>query len=88
MPEVAVLFLAGIATALATGLGALPVFMLAPRLDALRPALWGLAIGVMTVAAIAGLLAPTFRQGPAWAVVAGVAVGRGLLAAARRSMGV
>ena len=53
-----VLLLAATGTALATGLGAIPVFLLGARADALRPALWGLAGGVMAVASIVGLLKP------------------------------
>ena len=45
-------------TALATGLGAVPVFLLGPRAEKLRPVLLGIAAGVMGVAAIAGLLKP------------------------------
>jgi zinc transporter ZupT len=54
--ELALLALAGAGTALATGLGAVPVFALGVRADALRPLLWGLAAGVMTVASVVGLL--------------------------------
>ena len=53
--EVVVLALAGSATALATGLGAIPVSRLGERADELRPALWGLTVGLMTVASIIGL---------------------------------
>jgi hypothetical protein len=51
MPEILTLFLAGTATALATGIRAIPVFGLgAERAAALRPALWGLAAGLMGMA--------------------------------------
>ena len=60
-----VLLLAATGTALATGLGAIPVFMLGPRVEALRPALWGLAGGVMAVASVVGLLEPALDQGSA-----------------------
>ena len=53
--EVAVLALAGSATALATGLGAVPVFLLGPRAVRLRPFLWGTAVGLMGVASPAEL---------------------------------
>ena len=49
------LFLAGVGTALATGLGAIPVFALGEHATALRPALWGLAGGLMAVASVVGL---------------------------------
>ena len=43
--ELVLLALAGTGTALATGLGAVPVFALGRRADELRPLLWGLAAG-------------------------------------------
>lgn len=70
-----ILLLAASATALATGLGAVPVFWLGGRASAWQPALYGLAAGAMTVAAIVGLLKPGFDQGPTVAVLAGVATG-------------
>ena len=51
-----VLLLAAVGTALATGLGAIPVWFLGERAHALRPLLLGVAAGVMGVASIAGLL--------------------------------
>jgi zinc transporter, ZIP family len=79
-----VLILAATGTTLATGLGAIPVFMLGSRADALRPALWGLAGGVMAVASLVGLLKPAFDAGSAWAVIGGLATGVIFLAAVRR----
>jgi ZIP family zinc transporter len=55
MPQVVVLFLAACGTALATGLGAIPVFFLGRRAAQLTPPLLGFAAGVMGVAAVAGL---------------------------------
>jgi zinc transporter, ZIP family len=78
-----VLIAAGTGTALATGLGAIPVFFLGERAEAVRPVLLGLAAGVMTVASIAGLLLPGLDEGSAVTVVLGVAVGVGFLLAAR-----
>jgi ZIP family zinc transporter len=79
-----VLVAAGIGTALATGLGAIPVFFLGERAEVLRPALLGLAAGVMTVASIAGLLLPGLDEGSTATVAVGVAVGVGFLLIARR----
>jgi len=45
--ELLLLALAATGTALATGLGAVPVFALGERAAALRPLLWGLAAGLM-----------------------------------------
>ncbi len=84
MPEAATLFLAACGTALATGLGAVPVFLLGPRAAALAPTLLGFAAGVMGVAAVAGLLIPASEEGSTGEVVAGLLVGIGFLALARR----
>jgi ZIP family zinc transporter len=78
-----VLVAAGIGTALATGLGAIPVFFLGERAAVLRPGLLGLAAGVMTVASIAGLLLPGLEEGSVVAVGAGVAIGVLFLLAVR-----
>jgi ZIP family zinc transporter len=84
---VLILILAATATALATGLGAVPVFFLGGRASAWQPALYGLAAGAMTVASIVGLLQPGFEQGSAAAVLAGVATGVAFLVAARTAIG-
>jgi zinc transporter, ZIP family len=68
---VLVLILAATGTALATGLGAIPVFLLGQRVVALRPPLWGLAGGVMAIAAIVGLLTPALDEGSVAAVAGG-----------------
>lgn len=86
MSEVVVLFLAACGTALATGLGAVPVFLLGPRARALTPFLLGLASGVMGVAAVAGLLIPAGEEGSAATVLAGLAIGVAFLAFARRRL--
>lgn len=84
MPDVVILLLAATGTALATGLGAVPVFLLGSRARALTPFLLGFAAGVMAVAAVAGLLIPASEEGSALEVVAGFAVGVGFLVAVRR----
>lgn len=83
MPEAIVLFLAASGTALATGLGAVPVFLLGPRARELAPALLGFAGGVMAVAAVVGLLIPAAEEGSAYEVVGGLVVGVAFLLAAR-----
>ena len=83
MPEAVILLLAACGTALATGLGAVPVFLLGSRAAALAPTLLGFAAGVMGVAAIAGLLIPASEEGSTAEVVAGLAVGVAFLAFAR-----
>jgi ZIP family zinc transporter len=84
--ELALLAAAGAGTALATGLGAIPVFALGVRADALRPLLWGLACGVMVVASVVGLLEPALDQGSGLAVAAGLVAGVLFLVAGRRAL--
>jgi zinc transporter, ZIP family len=81
--DAVVLLLAASATALATGLGAAPVFLLGARAQSVEPFLWGLAAGVMTVAAAVGLIKPAFDEGSAGLVVAGIAAGVAFLALSR-----
>jgi ZIP family zinc transporter len=83
MPDLFVLFLAASATALATGLGAIPVWLLGVRAAALTPFLLGVAAGVMGVASVVGLLLPAADEGTFWEIVAGLAVGGVLLGVAR-----
>jgi ZIP family zinc transporter len=86
MPDAIVVVLAACGTALATGLGAIPVFYLGDRAAQLTPLLLGIAAGVMGVASIAGLLIPAAEEGSALAVVGGVASGAALVAMARRRL--
>jgi ZIP family zinc transporter len=79
-----ILLLAATGTALATGLGAIPVYVLGSRVVALRAALWGLAAGVMVVASIVGLLKPALDEGSLGAVASGLAAGVLFLALTRR----
>lgn len=78
--------LAACATALATGLGAIPVFFLGERAAALTPLLLGFAAGVMGVASIAGLMLPAVEEGSPMAVFAGAASGVALLWLVRRRL--
>jgi zinc transporter, ZIP family len=80
-----VLLLAGSATALATGLGAIPVFLLGEkRSQELRPAMWGFAAGTMAVASVVGLLLPAADEGTAAELVAGAALGIAFMLSVRR----
>jgi ZIP family zinc transporter len=81
------LVLAGTATALVTGLGAIPVFFLGQRAEGLRPLLWGLAAGVMAVASVLGLLIPALDEGSLASVGAGLGAGVLFLAASRIAVG-
>ena len=78
------LIAAGCATALATGLGAIPVWSLGERAKTLRPFLRGLAAGLMSVASVLGLLVPAATRGTGPEVLAGAATGVGFLLATRR----
>ncbi len=82
--EVALLALAGSGTALATGIGALPVSRLGEHAARIRPALWGLTVGLMTVASVVGLLLPALDEGSTASVAAGLAAGIAFLLASRR----
>lgn len=82
--DLLVLFLAASGTALATGLGAIPVFLLGARAKALQPALVGMAAGLMAVASVVGLLIPAVNEGgTTWEIVAGIAAGVAFLLVAR-----
>jgi len=74
-------------TCVATGLGVIPVILLGERAAAIRPALLGLAAGVMAVAAVAGLLLPALDEGTAIEVGLGFLAGVGFLLAARSWLG-
>lgn len=82
--DVAVLALAGAATALATGVGAVPVFLLGERASQLRPFLWGTTVGLMGVASVVGLLLPALDEDGGATVAAGLVVGVLFLLGSRR----
>jgi ZIP family zinc transporter len=84
--DIAILTLAAGATAFVTGLGAVPVFLLGARAAAVTPALWGVTVGLMTVASIVGLLEPALEEGAPAAVSAGLVVGVLFLLLARLSL--
>lgn len=84
MSDALVLAALAFATALATGVGALPVLALGrERARAWRGALSGLAAGVMAVAAVVGLLVPAAERGGGATVLAATAVGALALVASR-----
>jgi zinc transporter, ZIP family len=87
VPEVVVVALVGAVSALATGVGAVPVFLLRDRVEALLPLLWGLTIGLMSVASVVGLLLPALDEDAPGSVIAGLAVGVGFLLFARHWLG-
>ena len=80
--DLVAVILAGAATALATGLGAIPVFLLGARAERLRPVLAGLAAAVMVAASLA-LLGPALDDGTPGVVGLGAAVGAAFVLGAR-----
>ena len=82
--DVAVIALAGAATAFATGLGAVPVFLLGDGASRLRPFLWGATVGLMGVASVVGLLLPALDEDGGATVAAGLLVGIVFLLGSRR----
>jgi len=81
-----ILLLAGIGTALATGVGAIPVFLLGARAARLRPLLLGIAAGTMGVASVVGLLLPGLDEGSVAAVGAGLVAGAVFLVLVRSAL--
>ncbi|HEU5142144.1 MAG TPA: ZIP family metal transporter [Solirubrobacterales bacterium] len=84
MPDVVLLLIAASATALATGIGAVPVFFLGARAARLTPILLGFAAGVMGVASFVGLLIPAGEEGSAAEVAGGLLAGAAVLGVAWR----
>lgn len=71
-------------TAVATGIGAIPVIMLGSRAQNLVPLLLGIAAGVMAVASVMGLIIPALDRGTLIEVAGGLAIGVLFLVIARR----
>jgi ZIP family zinc transporter len=88
LAALAFVFVAGLATALATGLGALPFFLYDDVSDAWNVALWGLASGIMLAASLFGLvdegLAESPETGVPWLLLAGLLAGVALVVVANR----
>ena len=68
-------FVAGLITALATGLGAIPFFLVSEIGDRWNVALWGLASGIMVSASVFGLILEGLAQGTLAQIVPGLVVG-------------
>ena len=56
LAHIALVFIAGLATALATGLGAIPFFFVEEFSDRWNVGLWGVASGIMVAASLFGLI--------------------------------
>lgn len=86
LADVALVFVAGLVTALATGVGALPFFLVDSIGDRWTVALWGLASGIMLSASVFGLLKEGLAEarGDLAPLVAGLAAGVVLVVIADR----
>jgi len=71
----AFVFLAGLVTALATGLGAIPFFLFEEISDRWNVALWGVASGIMVAASLFGLVREGLAYGNEWLMVPGLMAG-------------
>jgi ZIP family zinc transporter len=80
LENVVVVFLAGLATALATGLGAVPFFFFDDISSRWNVVLWGLASGIMVSASVFGLVQEGLVVVDGTLVDAAVAIGPGLAA--------
>jgi len=75
LENLVLVFVAGLITALATGLGAIPFFLVEEIGDRWNVALWGLASGIMVSASVFGLILEGLAQGTLLEIVPGLAVG-------------
>ena len=75
LANLALVFVAGLITALATGLGAIPFFLFDDIPRRWNVALWGLASGIMVAASVFGLLKEGLAAGTPAQLGVGVVVG-------------
>ena len=73
--ELSIVFLVGLVTGLATGLGVAPFFLVREIADRWLVVLWGLAVGILLSAALFGLLGEALAEGELTHVLAGVVAG-------------
>ncbi|WP_436928581.1 ZIP family metal transporter [Halosimplex halobium] len=77
--NLALVFVAGLLTALATGLGAIPFFLVEDISDRWNVVLWGLASGIMVAASLFGLIREGVAVVDGGVVDAAAAVGPGVV---------
>ncbi|MFB6202206.1 MAG: ZIP family metal transporter [Halorhabdus sp.] len=82
--NLALVFVAGLLTALATGLGAIPFFLVEDISDRWYVALWGLASGIMLAASLFGLILEGLAEGTPLEIGVGMLAGVVLVIAAHR----
>ena len=75
LANLTLVFLAGLMTALATGVGALPFFLVEDIPDRWNVVLWGLASGIMVSASVFGLVKEGLAVGTWLDIAPGVVVG-------------
>ncbi|MGM0399371.1 MAG: ZIP family metal transporter [Halobacteriota archaeon] len=75
LANLTLVFLAGLVTAIATGLGALPFFFYDDISDRWNVVLWGLASGIMVSASVFGLVKEGLAVGTPMDIAPGVLVG-------------
>jgi ZIP family zinc transporter len=87
LADLAFVFVAGLSTAFATGLGAVPFLFVEEFSDRWTVALWGLASGIMVSASAFGLVTEGLAEadGP-WGLVAGLVAGVVLVVLAGRAL--
>jgi len=84
LANLALVFVAGLLTALATGVGALPFFLVEEVSTRWNVVLWGLASGIMVSASVFGLIFEGLANGTLGEIVPGLAVGVLLVVVAHR----
>ena len=73
--NLAFVFVAGLLTALATGIGALPFFVFEEISDRGNVVLWGVSSGIMVTASVLGLIDEGVTEGTLTEVAIGMAIG-------------
>ncbi|MFT4885263.1 MAG: ZIP family zinc transporter, partial [Natronomonas sp.] len=75
LANLTLVFVAGLITALATGLGAIPFFFFEDISDRWNVVLWGFASGIMVSASLFGLVEEGLAAGTPLEIIAGMGVG-------------
>ena len=75
LANLGLVFVAGLLTALATGLGALPFFLFDEISDRVNVVLWGLASGIMVSASVFGLILEGLAEGTMLQIAPGLLAG-------------
>ena len=84
LENLVLVFVAGLITALATGLGALPFFLFEDISDRVNVALWGLASGIMVSASLFGLILEGLAEGTVVDLALGLLAGVVLVVVSHR----